>query len=40
VTALLPIQHQCFCLISWWRHYGDHPSADFNLTGNFISRNS
>ncbi len=40
VTALLPIQHQCFCPISWWRQDGDHPSADFNWTGNFISRNS
>lgn len=40
VTALLPILHQCFCPISWWCQDGDHPSADFNLTGNFISRNS
>ncbi len=40
VTALLPILHQCFCPISWWCQDGDHTSADFNLTGNFISRNS
>jgi hypothetical protein len=40
VTALLPIQHQCFCPISRWHQDGDHPSADFNSTGNFISRNS